>query len=223
PNRAEGALNRRSRASGQSAPGPDAGVGCSPGTSLRILRVKRAQSIPRPVATTRNRRRESGEMNMRIANLACVLVAFCAATTVLGQTLERGEISGTVYDPNHAVVPRAEVTLSSPSTGFERTVPSDDSGSYVFTQVPAGEYQITVTAAGFAATKVTSVELHVGDSLTMDVTLTIQGPTQTVEVTAEPGVLASTEGVSQLISSESVANLPLAGRDYRDLAQLSPS
>ncbi|PYV26482.1 MAG: hypothetical protein DMG27_06685 [Acidobacteria bacterium] len=163
-------------------------------------------------------------MNMRIANLACVLVAFCAATTVLGQTLERGEISGTVYDPNHAVVPRAEVTLSSPSTGFERTVPSDDSGSYVFTQVPAGEYQITVTAGGFAATRVTSVELHVGDSLTMDITLTIQGQTQTVEVTAEPEVLAgAAEGVSQLISAESVANLPLSGRDYRDLAQLSPS
>ncbi|PYU96078.1 MAG: hypothetical protein DMG25_02705, partial [Acidobacteria bacterium] len=161
---------------------------------------------------------------MRIANLACVLVAFCAATTALGQTLERGEISGTVYDPNHAVVPRAEVTLSSPSTGFERTVPSDDSGSYVFTQVPAGEYQITVTAGGFAATRVTSVELHVGDSLTMDITLTIQGQTQTVEVTAEPEVLAgAAEGVSQLISAESVANLPLSGRDYRDLAQLSPS
>src|SRR5437870_1940701 len=163
-------------------------------------------------------------MNMRIATLGCVLVAFSAATTALGQTLERGEISGTVYDPNHAVVPRAQVTLSSPSTGFERTVPSDDSGSYVLTQVPAGEYQITATAAGFAATRVTNVELHVGDSLTMDITLTIQGPTQTVEVTAEPEVLAgATEGVSQLISAESVANLPLSGRDYRDLAQLSPS
>ena len=92
---------------------------------------------------------------MRIANLACVLVAFCAATTALGQTLERGEISGSVYDPKHAVVPGAQVTLGSPSTGFERTVPSDDSGSYVFTQVPAGEYQITVTAGGFAATRVT--------------------------------------------------------------------
>ena len=100
-------------------------------------------------------------MNMRMATLACVLVALSAATTALGQTLERGEISGSVYDPDHAVVPRAHVTLTSPSTGFERTVPSDDSGSYVFTQDPAGEYEITAMAVTIRGLATEDVRLRI--------------------------------------------------------------
>ncbi len=157
-------------------------------------------------------------------NAFLVLLALGVAASVWGQTLERGEIHGTVYDPNHGMVPKAHVTLHSPSTGFQRTVEAGANGSFVFAQVPAGEYQITAEFAGFAPTKVSPIDLHVGESLTVDVTLQLKGQTQTVEVSASVApVETTTTGISQLINSQSVANLPLAGRDYRDLAQLSPS
>lgn len=161
---------------------------------------------------------------MRIVKVACLLFVLFWTITALAQTLERGEIHGTIFDPNHAVVPKARVTLSSPATGFKRSVEADDSGSYVFAQIPAGEYQLTAEFAGFAPTKITHVELNVGASINMDITLQLRGQTQVVEVSAAGApVETTTTGISQLINSQSVANLPLSGRDYRDLAQLSPS
>ena len=85
---------------------------------------------------------------MRIAHTGCAFVLVLMATPAFAQTLERGEIQGTVYDPNHAVVARAQVTLASGATGFERKTETDDSGAYRFPQVPAGEYQITAESAG---------------------------------------------------------------------------
>jgi Carboxypeptidase regulatory-like domain len=69
---------------------------------------------------------------------------FVAVVSLLGailagaQTLERGDIDGTVFDASHAAVPRANVTLSSPSTGFQRTTAADPAGHYQFLQVPPG-------------------------------------------------------------------------------------
>ncbi|HUI41009.1 MAG TPA: carboxypeptidase regulatory-like domain-containing protein [Terriglobia bacterium] len=156
--------------------------------------------------------------------LAGALVVLLLPLGLWAQTLDRGEIRGTVYDPHHAAVPGATVTLSSASTGFQRTVTTGANGSYDLPQIPAGEYQIIGKQTGFAVTRVTNLELHVGDSLTLDIDLRLQGQTQTVEVRAEAApVESTTTGVSQLINSQSIANLPLSGRDYRDLAELSPS
>src|SRR5207249_6680552 len=91
-------------------------------------------------------------------------------------------------------------------------------------QVPAGEYQITAESAGFAPTSVNHAELHVGAGINVDIVLQLKGQTQTIEVvSAARPVETTTTGISQLINSQSVVNLPLSGRDYRDLAQLSPS
>src|SRR5581483_9602792 len=140
------------------------------------------------------------------------------------QTLERGDIHGVIYDPAKAVVANATVTLSSAFTGFQRAVKSDASGVYQFVQVPPGEYQLRAEAPGFSAAKYEKIDLHVGSSLSLDVTLALAGSSEKVEVTANVAAVdTTTAGVSQLINSEAVSNLPLSGRDYRDLAQLSPS
>ncbi|HYL13342.1 MAG TPA: carboxypeptidase regulatory-like domain-containing protein [Terriglobales bacterium] len=160
---------------------------------------------------------------MRILPTLVMFFAVSWTVVAVGQTLERGDINGTVYDPNHAVLPNAAVTLSSASTGFQRAVHSDNDGRFQFAQVPPGEYQLSAEAPGFARARLT-VQSHVGGSIVLDVNLRVAGSTETVEVAATvTAVDTTTAGVSQLINSENVSNLPLSGRDYRDLAQLSPS
>jgi hypothetical protein len=174
--------------------------------------------------------RKSWEEKMRLLKgtlrwpvLAAFLVA-TASTTVHAQTLERAEIRGTVYDPTKAVIPSAQLTLTNPATGFERSTKANQEGVYTFAQIPTGTYRIVAEFAGFSPTTITDIRVNVGASLSLDIVLQLAGQAETVTVAAESGLVdTSTAGISQLINAEAVENLPLSGRDYRDLAQLSPT
>src|SRR5580658_8612958 len=163
--------------------------------------------------------------------LAALAVAFTlasllfAAPGVRAQSLERGEIRGFVYDTSHSIVPGAKVTISNPSTGYKREITADAAGLYDFAQLLPGTYKIQAEAEGFASTIVTDVVVDIGASLSLDITLPVKGQTQTVTVSAlEAGpVDTSTAGINQVINQKDLETLPLSGRDYRDLAQLSSS
>ena len=88
-----------------------------------------------------------------------------------------------------------------------------------------GVYKIHADADGFAATEITDVHVEIGSSIGLDVTLPVKGQTQTVTVSAEATgpVDTSTAGINQVINQRDLETLPLSGRDYRDLAQLSSS
>src|SRR5713101_7578336 len=101
------------------------------------------------------------------------------------QTFEKGEITGTVYDPSGAVVPNASVKVVRVSTGEERALTTDSDGRYFAGILPAGEYRIEVSASGFATTIVKRVQLLVGQRRVQDVTVKIAAAGQAVEVTAE--------------------------------------
>ncbi len=155
------------------------------------------------------------------AAMVCLLLAPLAAHA---QTLDRGAIHGTVTDKSHAVVPGAKVTLTNPSTGIRRELVAGASGDYDFEAVPPGEYTIVAESAGFAVTTVKGIELNIGSSITIDIEMPLKSQATTVEVTASGAAVdTSTAGITQLLDSKSVENLPFPGRDYRDLAQLSPS
>lgn len=161
---------------------------------------------------------------MRIGKAALMVLALGWAVTAGAQTLERGQIRGTVYDPTHAAIPAAELTLTNTENGAERKVTANEVGVYSFQQLTPGMYTLVAEFGGFASTTITDLRVNVGASLQLDVTLQLAGQQETVTVAAQSGVVdTSTAGISQLISAEDVSNLPLSGRDYRDLAQLNPS
>jgi len=168
---------------------------------------------------------------VKLVFLAALAVVFSLASLLFtasgarAQSLERGEIRGFVYDTSHSIVPGAKVIISNPSTGYKRELEADASGSYDFAQLLPGTYKIQAEADGFASTIVTDVVVQIGASLGLDITLPIKGQTQTVTVSAlEVGpVDTSTAGINQVINSKDLETLPLSGRDYRDLAQLSSS
>ena len=145
------------------------------------------------------------------AAIACLLLAPLAAHA---QTLERGAIHGTVTDKTHAVVPGAKVTLTNPSTGLRRELTAGSSGDYDFEAVPpARSIRITAESAGFAVTTVKGIELTIGSSITIDIEMPLKSQATTVEVNASTGAVVdtSTAGITQLLDSKSVENLPFPG------------
>jgi hypothetical protein len=153
--------------------------------------------------------------------LACSLAVAAASRA---QNLQNGAVRGTVYDSTHAAVPGVKLTLTSIATGIKRELTTDADGGYDFENVAPGEYQLTAELSGFATTTVKAIVVNIGAAVPIDVTLPVKGQSQSVEVIANAAsVDTSTAGITQLINSRSVENLPFPGRDYRDLAQLSPT
>ena len=154
-----------------------------------------------------------------------LVISLLAAGSSHAQSLQNGAVRGTVYDISHSVVPGAKVTLSNPSTGFSREQSVGADGFYSFDNIPPGVYKLHAEADGFAASEITDIHVEVGSSLVLDSTLPVKGQTQTVTVTAEAvgAVDTSTAGINQVINQRDLESLPLSGRDYRDLAELSSS
>ncbi len=144
---------------------------------------------------------------------------------VRAQSLQNGALRGTVLDNSHAAIATAKLTLTNPATGISREQQVSADGFYSFDNVPPGEYTLTANADGFAITTVKNINISVGASINVDVTMPLKSQSATVEVTANTGAVfdTSTAGITQLLNSTSVENLPFPGRDYRDLATLSPS
>jgi hypothetical protein len=180
------------------------------------------RSIPRGRVTMKMVKRVFLAALAVVCSLATLLFA---APGARAQSVERGEIRGFVYDTSHSIVAGAKVTISNPSTGYKRELTTDASGSYDFAQLLPGTYKVQAEAEGFASTIVTDLVVDIGASLALDITLPVKGQTQTVTVSAlEAGpVDTSTAGINQVINQKDLETLPLSGRDYRDLAQLSSS
>jgi carboxypeptidase family protein len=147
------------------------------------------------------------------------------AAPAFAQNTQNGAIRGTVFDTSHASVATAKLTLTNPSTGIRRELPVETDGTYSFDNVAPGEYTIVAVADGFAVTTVKQIIVNVGASLQLDITMPLKTQSQSIEVTASSGAIVdtTTAGVTQLLNSTSVENLPFPGRDYRDMALLSPS
>jgi hypothetical protein len=142
-----------------------------------------------------------------------------------GQAVSTGTVTGQVVDAQEKVVVSAAVTLMDVSTGSARSTQTNDVGRYVFTQVPPGTYNVSVTKEGFSQTRISDQTVAVGLTLTVNVQLKVGAASQTVEVTYTPGAelqtMNSTMGTT--IDGNSVLLLPNIGREAAALATLQPA
>jgi hypothetical protein len=144
------------------------------------------------------------------------------ATNASAQTTT-ATIEGTVKDAQGAVVAGAQITMQSDLLGVERTGTSDGQGFYRITALPAGTYKLLVSHSGFAARTLENVELTVNHTTVMDIPLEVGAVQGQVDVTADPVLLnptASSTGAT--IMPQQIQNLPVNGRNYLDLMQLTP-
>jgi hypothetical protein len=153
--------------------------------------------------------------------LAVLLQLPAFAQTVAGF----GAVSGVVRDASGAVVPGAEVVVSNESKGIRRPLVTNDAG--VFTApalVPASGYSVRVSKQGFNAFEGKNLEVLVGQNVNLLVSLNVASAATTVDVSeAAPLVEANKTGVSQVVDSAQIQNLPINGRRVDSFVLLTPA
>ena len=150
----------------------------------------------------------------------CVLVGLCSPLLYSQAT---GSFAGTVSDNSGAVVSGAKVRVTAQSTNVSREATTDDSGHYLIPLLSVAEYTIHIEAPGFRAAESKDVRLQVDEHRELDFKLSPASVTTSVEVNAtEVAVETTNPTLGQVITSEQVAELPLNGRDFVQLATLTP-
>jgi hypothetical protein len=137
--------------------------------------------------------------------------------------VEQGRFVGQIVDPQGSVIAGAHIKLTNTGTNIVQTAITDSSGDYVITPVAAGEYSLSVSAAGFANTTTSKIEVQVGQIVRQDLKLSVGASTQTIEVTTVAPLLSTDSAtMGQVITNQQLTGLPLNGRGFYRLAELTP-
>ena len=145
-----------------------------------------------------------------------------ASTSVLAQ-VEQGRFVGRVTDPTGAAIVGATVTARNVDTNIELTGTTNSTGDYVITPVPGGNYTLAVAATGFDKAVTKTIELQVGQIARQDIALAIGTATTEVQVnTAAPLLTTETATIGQVITNKQLTDLPVNGRGFYRLAELTP-
>src|SRR5215469_11377177 len=149
------------------------------------------------------------------------LAALCCSQSSYGQAI--GSFSGTVTDKTGSAIAGASVTVTNQATGVTRGGVTDDTGHYIVNYLPVGVYTIRVEFKGFQAAESRDNKLQVDESRELDFSLSPASVSSTVEVVADAVAVTTTNPtLGQVITSQQVAQLPLNGRDFVQLATLTP-
>ncbi len=145
-----------------------------------------------------------------------------AASAALAQQ-ETATLTGTVRDASGAVVPGAAVTVTNIRTNIATRTQSGDDGGYVIPSLRPGDYTLTVEIAGFQKMVRTGITLQVAQVARVDIALQAGQITEAVEVVGGTPLLDTmTSSRGSVIGEKQIVELPLNGRDYNQLALLSP-
>ena len=162
--------------------------------------------------------RNSAFLNLLLC-FALLLAAF--APKAYGQE-NFGTISGVVSDATGAVIPDAQVELSSPTLPRGLQVATDSQGRFLFPRVPTGVYSLSVSKQGFSKYVQRNIEVKLGSALLLNANLTVGQVAEVVEVTAEAVQLdVTSSATSTNITSQVFDNLP-KGRNFHTLFAMAP-
>jgi len=150
---------------------------------------------------------------------------FCAFALLTAPSLHAqatGSLAGNVLDKTGAAVPGAAVVATSQGTGLARDVKTDGAGHYSIPLLPVGTYTVRVDAASFQSAASKDLRLQVDEARELDFTLSPASQSAVVEVTDNPvAIETANPSLGQVITSQQVAQLPLNGRDFVQLATLT--
>ncbi len=186
----------------------------------RVLnqRLSLVRSNPGPGRST-----IGGGPNMRRVMVGLVAVLFLICPFVTRAQELTATLNGVVADSTGAVIPKATISIKQVGTNAVRTVQSDESGNYVFSNVPAGTYTLSASSTGFTSFVAKDVILKVGEARGLNVQLKAGASSTTVTVEAT-AVAVDTESAAEAgnLSSEEIEGLELAGRNFQQLVTLQP-
>lgn len=149
-----------------------------------------------------------------------VLLSFAAASYSAAQSV--GSIRGTVTDQTGSAIPNATVTATQTSTGVSRTLTTNESGIFVFPDLPIGGYSLKISAAGFATQNRPGLQLITGQVIDLPIKMAIGSQTQEVTVTSETQQIdTTTSTIAQSVTQQQMRDLPLNGRNPLQLTTLT--
>ena len=162
---------------------------------------------------------------INLAVFALSLLTISVATPAFSQGITTGTIIGTVEDPSGAVIPGAQVELTSLATNVKLDQKSAADGSFKFSLVPIGAYSAQITVSGFATEDINNVRVVAGATTNLnEIKLHVAtGQTQVVEVNGSAAALLDTTDsqVTTTFGTESMQNLPL-NNGFDTMAELIP-
>jgi len=153
-----------------------------------------------------------------------LLILSAAVPLLRGQTATSGLVRGTVTDATGGVVPGATVELAEVSTGFVQKQVTNEVGQYIFPNVKPGDYNLTITAAGFRAFRVERLRVEVTKSYQQDARLELGEVSETVTVEAETRIELQTVDATlgNVISVKALPALPIFTRQVNELLTIQP-
>src|SRR5713226_7062071 len=154
---------------------------------------------------------------------ASLLVLAVCALSAMAQSTTTGAINGSVTNPNKEVVTGATITAKNNGTNKETTATTDDNGGFKVVNLEPGTYTVTVNGSGFAPFSQEKVTVEIGRETTLDVGLSLQGVTGTVQVTAEaPVINNSSQDFTSNVNQTTINESPINGRRWSNFAILTP-
>jgi hypothetical protein len=162
-------------------------------------------------------------MNRILSKLLYIGVAVALSASAAGLFAQStGTIRGTVTDPSGAAVANASVSAKETNTGIVRKSATNESGIFVFPDLPIGAYELKISASGFASQDRPNLDLLTGQTIDLPIQLSVGTQSTEITVTSETQqIQTSTSTVEQSVSQQQMRDLPLNGRNPLQLTTLT--
>ncbi len=151
------------------------------------------------------------------------ILAICLFPAIAAAQISNATLVGTVTDSSGGVVVGAKVEAQNTGTHVVRSAVTNSGGNYVLPDLPAAHYSVTIRMAGFKTFTISDLELQVAQRAMVDAMLQVGGVEQQITVdTLAPMVETSESAVGQVVNTTSVERMPLNGRSFWQLTNLTP-
>lgn len=155
--------------------------------------------------------------------LLSLLAVFVGTTSPVLAQFTTARLTGSVEDKSGAAVAGATVTVEQAGTDYKQTVKSDGKGEYTFPSLPVGSYRLTVEIQGFSTYVQDGIALAVGQAASQKVTLGVGAIAEQVTVQGSVNQVTTDDAaITQVINEQSIASLPMNGREAQQLVFLIP-
>jgi hypothetical protein len=158
----------------------------------------------------------------RMRLVFCLILLAVISISAAAQDITSGTIQGIISDEQGAVVSGATVEVRNVGTNFSKTYVTEAGGRFTFLLLPPGKYVVSVSKQGFAKLNQENVDLTVGRSIALNLTLKVSGVSGEVTITTTPTVDTVKTESSTTINDTSITNTPILGRKFEDLLTLTP-
>jgi hypothetical protein len=161
-------------------------------------------------------------MSKHLKRTLVVLQSLLFCASLLFSQDPTGVLEGQIIDPSGALIPKATVSVTNSSTGFTAAQQSSATGSYRFSYLPVGTYNLQVTVKGFSRFDARSIRIDVNRVINLPVALALSGSIATAEINATAASVDVSSTLGNVVSAHDAVDLPLNGRNLTQLGLLQP-